>query len=265
MIHTFEGDDPETRQQINRLVNDLALIRHENVVLFMGACVTPPNLAVVTGLRRGVSLYHHSLTRPPLPYSSRMAISKQVSQAMSYLHSRGIVHGHLNSRNVFLEAKIKLSILDHSMVEDDIQSGAARIPRHLLNYLPPEMMRTIDVSTSLVRITVAATQSSDVYMFGVLMFELFNEAPPFSSLCPHELIYIVGTGRRQSTTHLHCSMAIKEILTQCWSRDSRDRPDFPSLLKAVTQTLPLHRSHSTSEPERINRVGVGFNTQFNAS
>ena len=63
----------------------------------------------------------------------------QVSQAMSYLHSRGIVHGHLNSRNVFLEAKVKLSILDHSMVEECGTEGSARIPRHLLNYLPPEV------------------------------------------------------------------------------------------------------------------------------
>jgi len=43
---------------------------------------------------------------------------------------------------VFLEAKIKLSILDHSMVEEeeDRKSGsAAKIPRQLINYLPPEV------------------------------------------------------------------------------------------------------------------------------
>ncbi|XP_047740799.1 kinase suppressor of Ras 1-like [Hyalella azteca] len=139
MIHTFDGDDSAARQQFDRLVTVLALIRHENVELFMGACVKPPQLAVVTGPRRGVSLYHHSLTRPPSPYSSRIAVAKQVSQAMSYLHSRDIVHGHLNSRNVFLEAKIKLSVFDHSMVEEDVTPGPARIPRHLLNYLPPEI------------------------------------------------------------------------------------------------------------------------------
>ena len=60
---------------------------------------------------------------------------------MSYLHSRGIVHGRLNSRNIFLESKVKLSILDHSMVqpEEESELGYAKIARHTLNTLPPEV------------------------------------------------------------------------------------------------------------------------------
>lgn len=72
-----------------------------------------------------------------------------------------------------------------------------------------QMVRHMDVSSSLVRVTVAATQSSDVYMFGALVYELFHEAPPFTDLHPHALIYNVGMGRRQPTAHLHCSTAIR--------------------------------------------------------
>lgn len=78
MIHTFDGSDPSTGEKFDRLVNDLALIRHENVVLFMGACMASPQLAVVTGLRRSVSLYHHSLTRTPMSHAARLAVAKQV-------------------------------------------------------------------------------------------------------------------------------------------------------------------------------------------
>lgn len=59
---------------------------------------------------------------------------------MSYLHSRGIIHGRLNSRNVFLEAKIKLSLLDHSMAESSpVGEHTGCLAQGLLTYLPPEV------------------------------------------------------------------------------------------------------------------------------
>lgn len=33
--------------------------RHENLVLFMGACMKPPQLAIVTSLCKGMTLYRH--------------------------------------------------------------------------------------------------------------------------------------------------------------------------------------------------------------
>lgn len=62
---------------------------------------------------------------------------------MSYLHSRGIIHGRLNSRNVFLEAKIKLSLLDHSMAESSpVGEHTGCLAQGLLTYLPPEVRAT---------------------------------------------------------------------------------------------------------------------------
>ena len=55
------------------------MIRHENIVLFMGACTNPPNLAIVTGVRRGMSLHHHQIVRGSMPYPSRVNIARQVS------------------------------------------------------------------------------------------------------------------------------------------------------------------------------------------
>ena len=48
MVHTFP-DVKET--EVTRFweeVAKLSMIRHENVALFMGACIEPPNLAVIT-------------------------------------------------------------------------------------------------------------------------------------------------------------------------------------------------------------------------
>ncbi|KAK7081011.1 hypothetical protein SK128_003782, partial [Halocaridina rubra] len=210
MIHTFDGSDATTERRFWDLVGSLSMIRHENIVLFMGACMVPPNLAIVTGVRRGKSLHQHTTSRGSIPYPSRVNIARQVAQAMSYLHSRGIIHGRLNSRNVFLEAKIKLSLLDHSMAESGpTGEHTGCLAQGLLTYLPPEMMRTVEISPPQVTVVAPATQQSDVYMYGTLLYELFAEASPFATQNPHAVIYQVGTGRRPSTGDLQCTQNLK--------------------------------------------------------
>jgi len=51
---------------------------------------------------------------------SRVNIGRQVAQAMGYLHAKGITAQILNSRNIYLEPKVKLSLLDQGMAEMEI-------------------------------------------------------------------------------------------------------------------------------------------------
>ncbi|ROT76357.1 putative kinase suppressor of Ras (KSR) [Penaeus vannamei] len=78
MIHTFDGSDASTERRFWALVSSLSMIRHENIVLFMGACMAPPHLAIVTGVRRGMSLHQHTSSRGSIPYPSRVNIARQV-------------------------------------------------------------------------------------------------------------------------------------------------------------------------------------------
>jgi kinase suppressor of Ras 2 len=78
--------------------------RHDNLILFMGACMKPPQLAIVTSLCKGSTLYthlHHMKTK--FPPSRALVIAQQICQGMSYLHARDIIHKDLKTKNVFLE------------------------------------------------------------------------------------------------------------------------------------------------------------------
>lgn len=48
MIHTRQKSAEQDLDEFLKEVSVLSMIRHENVVLFMGACLEPPNLAVIT-------------------------------------------------------------------------------------------------------------------------------------------------------------------------------------------------------------------------
>lgn len=55
--------------------------RHENLVLFMGACMRPPRLAIVTSLSKGKTLYAHiHLRKDKFNMNKTIIIAQQISQ-----------------------------------------------------------------------------------------------------------------------------------------------------------------------------------------
>ena len=46
-------EDEATLEAFRKEVATFRKTRHENLILFMGACMTPPNLAIVTSLCKG--------------------------------------------------------------------------------------------------------------------------------------------------------------------------------------------------------------------
>eukprot|EP00798_Chlamydomonas_sp_ICE-L_P014003 gene14003-19937_t len=85
-------------------------LRHANIVMFYGAVVTMPNLAIVTALANKGDLFrilHHE--RLDLTPIRRLEIAQDIAQGMDYLHTRTpmIVHKNLKSSNVLLTRQDK--------------------------------------------------------------------------------------------------------------------------------------------------------------
>ena len=57
------------------------------------------------------------IKREKMSLHSRVSVVRQIAQAMGYLHAKGIVMKKLNSKNIYLEPKVKLCLMDYSMTE----------------------------------------------------------------------------------------------------------------------------------------------------
>jgi len=97
-------DDENTLEAFRLDVATFRKTRHENLVLFMGACMKPPRLAIITSLCKGNTLYTHLHLRRDKFYMNKVIIiAQQIAQGMGYLHHKGIVHKDLKTKNIFLE------------------------------------------------------------------------------------------------------------------------------------------------------------------
>lgn len=145
--------------------------------------------ALVLGALPGQPLDEYLLReRPGLREALRIAIA--ISTAIGAVHSRGIVHKDLKPHHIFYDAAqgtvclIDFGIatrLEHVAAEP---GGAASLGlgglEGTLAYLSPEQTG---------RVSMLVDRRSDLYSLGVVLYELFVGALPFSSVDPMELLY----------------------------------------------------------------------------
>ncbi|XP_059350821.1 kinase suppressor of Ras 1-like [Daphnia carinata] len=232
--------------------------RHENLVLFMGACMNLPTLALVTSMCKGLTLYTHlHLRKDKFSMNKTVIIAQQISQGMGYLHARGIIHKDLKSKNIFLENG-KVIITDFGLFSVSKlckihgRRDALSIPPGWLCYMAPEVMRSLRPSSK-ENDELPFTMASDAYAFGTVWYELLCGEWPYKEHSPEAMIWQIGRGMKQSLANLQASRDLKDILMACWAFNVKDRAEFSKLLK-ILERLPKKRLlRSPSHPVHLSR------------
>ncbi|KAK4336737.1 hypothetical protein RND71_044137 [Anisodus tanguticus] len=93
-------DNKEALEAFRSEIATLRKTRHENLVLFMGSCMKPPHLAIVTSYCQGLPLYTHLYERKEKFNLNRIiSIGQQISQGMGYLHAREQPSFHISIKH----------------------------------------------------------------------------------------------------------------------------------------------------------------------
>ncbi|KAI5719107.1 hypothetical protein M8J76_005221 [Diaphorina citri] len=198
-------DDEKTWEAFKLEVTTFRKTRHENLVLFMGACMKPPHLAIVTSKCNGHTLYTNiHIYKEKFALNKMSTVGQQISQGMGYLHARGILHKDLKSKNIFIEKNNKVVITDFGLIGNGLS-----IPRGWLCYLAPEIMRSLRAHQKYEDEELPISKESDVYAFGTVWFELLCGEWPFKDQSPESIIFQVGKGMKPSLANLQASQDVK--------------------------------------------------------
>ncbi|XP_054257932.1 kinase suppressor of Ras 2 isoform X1 [Macrosteles quadrilineatus] len=252
-------DDDKTFEAFKLEVAIFRKTRHENVVLFMGACMKPPRLAIVTSMCKGMTLYTHiHLCKDKFNMNKTTSVAQQISQGMGYLHARGIIHKDLKTKNIFLENG-KVIITDFGLFSvtklcfANKKVDGLSIPKGWLCYLAPEIIRDLRAHQKPDDEELPFSKFSDVYAFGTVWYELLCGEWPFKGQPPETIIWQVGKGVKQPLANLQASRDVKDILMLCWSYQPNERPDFIRLLKTLEKLPKKRLARSPSHPIHLSR------------
>ena len=155
-------------------------IRHPNIILLMAICKNPPLLiteymelgSLSTVLHSNMSITHKNLIK--------MAID--VASGLLFLHtaSHSIVHRDLKSANCLVNSFFQVKICDF---------GLARIKNTTLK--DTKACGTIPYMSPEVLLEQKYSVKSDVYAFGILLWEIITRTKPFNDLAPVQIMYQV--------------------------------------------------------------------------
>ncbi|KFQ08407.1 Kinase suppressor of Ras 1, partial [Leptosomus discolor] len=243
----IDGNNQDHLKLFKKEVMNYRQTRHENVVLFMGACMNPPHLAIITSFCKGRTL--HSFVRDPkisLDINKTRQIAQEIIKGMGYLHAKGIVHKDLKSKNVFYDNG-KVVITDFGLfgisgvVQEGRRENELKLPHDWLCYLAPEIVR--EMAPGKDEDKLPFSKAADIYAFGTVWYELQAREWPFKNQPAEALIWQVGSGEgvKQVLATVSLGKEVNEILSACWSFDLGERPSFTVLMDMLEKLPKLNR------------------------
>lgn len=197
-------------------------LRHPNIVLFMGVCLEPPDLCIVTEYMPRGSLYDvlHDPTIK-LPFNVIRNMAMHVVKGLQFIHSAGMIHRDLKSPNLLVDSNWTIKIADFglscakSQVTDDVQIS--------LLWTAPEI---------LMREKNCYSEKSDVYSLGIIFWEMVSRQTPFSEFAAAAIPPVIVLGKRPPI-HSEWNGTMKAVMAHCWDQNAAHRP----LVREVRVTL----------------------------
>jgi serine/threonine protein kinase len=172
-----------------------------------------------------------------LPYQNAkdaVTIASQIGEAMQEAHTKGIVHRDIKADNVMLTSRGQVKVMDFGLAK---LKGALKLTRTsstvgTLAYMAPEQIQGGEVD-----------HRSDIFSFGVLLFEMLTGKLPFRGEHEAAMVYSIVNEDPQDVGTLvpDLSPLVVNLIQRCLEKDPADR--YQTMQDAVSE---LRRSQKKS-------------------
>ncbi len=177
-ITTSVADDPNLLQRFYREAQSAGALQHPNIVTIydMGDEGGTPFIAME--LVEGDSLEQVIARRATLPISLKLVYALQACRAFDFAHKRGIIHRDIKPGNVMVNKEGLVKVVDFGIARvletSKTQTGMLI---GTFAYMSPEQYHGEH-----------ADERSDIWSFGVLLYELLSYQRPFTGATPASLM-----------------------------------------------------------------------------
>ncbi|VDM55987.1 unnamed protein product [Angiostrongylus costaricensis] len=174
-IKVMKGPSETCKQQTKEMVKEARLMRnlnHTNIIRFYGVCLLEQPIYLLFELLSGgpldVYLMKH---KQEISKDERLQMVMSVGWGLEYLHSNAILHRDIAAKSCFYSVGKLVKISEFGLSRQGTIYSMKTARKMSIKWMAPESLRTL-----------MFTQKSDVYSYGVLIYEVFSCAEPYPKL-----------------------------------------------------------------------------------
>jgi len=247
-----------------REIKTTAQLTHPHILPLLDSGDADGTLFYVMPFVEGESLRDRLTREKQLPLDDALQISREVADALSYAHSRGVVHRDVKPENILLESGHAV-VADFGIARAVDQAGGEKLTGTGIALGTPAYMSPEQAAGS-----HDLDGRSDLYSLGCVLYEMLAGQPPFTGPTVESLIHQHLTAEPPSITVMRPAVPgwVAAALTRALAKTPADRFNPVALFAealgprpsaAVTSggALPVARVPRRLSWERIALLGIG--------
>lgn len=163
--------EPSFRQRFEQEARIMASLSHPNIVQMHSYFEADGRFCLAMEYVEGGSLRDLSRKIGPIPEKRALNILKQIAEALSYAHGKGIIHRDIKPSNILLDENDNVKVMDFGIARMTEGPGLTRTGSQMgtLVYMSPEQVRD----------SKHVDERTDIYSLGVSFYEMLTGVPPY--------------------------------------------------------------------------------------
>jgi hypothetical protein len=217
VLHPAFKEEPNFLSRFQREARVVARLEHPNIVPIYDFAEHKGQPYLVMKFIEGQTLKAR-LNEKPLTKEEAVEIVDAVGGALAYAHKQGVLHRDVKPSNVLLSPDGSIYLADFGLARM-AQAGASTLSKDVMlgtpQYISPEQGQGVS----------DLDQGTDIYSFGVLLYEMVVGRVPFNADTPFSIIHdhIYTPLPLPSTLNPNVPQVVERVLLKSLAKDRKDR------------------------------------------
>lgn len=238
VLHAVFKDDDSFLRRFTREAQVVARLEHSNIVPVYDFADHEGYPYLVMRFVQGETLKER-LNQGTLSTQEMIRIASHVAAGLDHAHKQGVLHRDIKPSNILLTPGGGVFIADFGLARIT-QSGESTLSQDMImgtpQYISPEQAKG----------TVDLDGRTDIYSFGIILYEMVTGRVPFAADTGYSVIHaqIFDAPPLPSSLNDKISPALELVLLKVLSKDPADRyataGEFIAAFKAALHDAPSH-------------------------